>query len=789
VSVIPQSTAKDITDFRFVGVSITPIVGTIDQTAKTITISLPYGKNLTALVATFTNSPLSTVKIGSVVQVSGTTVNNFTTPLLYDVYAEDGSKKTYTVTASIYEMPKEFLTFKFDTYTLVNGDTLRYVANGTINNVARLIQVNIPGSAQKTSLAAIFTLTANTRALIGSVTQVSGTTLNDFSSARTYTLAADDGSTVDYTVTVTNNPIDTQKQLLTFAFNGLNPAVQGVITESTKTISVTVPYGTDRSAMVATFTTTSSLTRVKVSNFLQKSGVSVNDFTGDVAYRCYDEAGNYTEYTVTVTVAPGSPLKDITYFAFLEPTPDVIGAINETNRTITAIVPNGVSRNGLKATFTLSPYATARVQGTVQESGITPNDFRIPIVYEVTAQDGTTKNYTVSIGESPDTTKPVVSNALQTVDNRPGQFVLVRSNESAGKVYIIKENALQSTVAQLEAAVTAGLGRSGFVVAANADVALSTANLPDGKYYAYAIDAALNKSAKGTNAITVLDRIPPVATVAAQTKNNALNSVVYVQSSESNSIVYLIKEGELTQSKVQLDAAVTAKKGAKALVLTANSDVPVIIAGVAAGNYHAYAVDIPAGNVSAPSTNVVVITEASKLKSILAFSFNQLSPPVIGQIIGTDISLTVKVGTPITALVATFTLSPLSKAYVGAIQQVSGTTPNDFTSPVTYRVTAEDGSFTDYTVSVWFNTGIDQSELLRTIKSFPNPVSDRLTIESTQPLDRIQVINSLGQTMEDIRNPGTSVIEIQTGSWLKGMYFVRYYNDEKFIGVHKLIKD
>lgn len=789
VTRIPLSTAKDITDFRFTGISLLPIVGVIDQTAKTITLTLPYGKDLTALVATFTNSPVSVVKIGSTIQVSGTTVNNFTSPLFYDVYAEDGSVKRYTVTASIYEMPKRFLTYRFNTYTLIEGDTVRYLANGTINDALHLVQVNIPASAQKTSLAASFTLTPNTRARIGSALQKPDTTLNDFSSARTYTLAADDGSVVDYTVTVTNNPADTQKQLLTFSFNGLSPAVQGTITESTKTISLTVPYGTNRTALVATFTTTSSLTRVKVGGVRQKSGITANDFTNLVAYRCYDELGNFTEYSVTVTEAPGSPAKDLTYFAFLELNPDVIGAINETNRTITATVPNGTSRQALKATFTASALSTVRVQGTVQTSGVTPNDFRIPIVYEVTAQDGSFKNYTVSVGESPDTTKPIVSNAVQTVDNRSGQFVLVRSNESAGKVYIIKENVDQTTVAHLEAAVTAGKGKSAYVSAANTDIALSTANLPDGKYYAYAIDAALNKSARGTNAITILDRLAPSVSVAAQTKTNALNSVVYVQSSESNSIVYLIREGESYQSKIQLDASVTAKRGARALVLSANSDVPVIVAGLAAGNYHAFAVDIPAGNISNPSTNVVVITEASRAKSILAFSFNKLDPPVIGQIIGTDISLTVKVGTPVTALVATFTLSPLSHAYVGAIEQISGTTPNDFTHPVTYRVTAEDGSFADYIVSVWFNTGVDLTELMKGIKSYPNPVSDQLTIETDQPLGRIIIMNGLGQTIHDIRNPGKTVVEINTESWTRGIYFVRYFRDDQYIGIHKLIRN
>jgi hypothetical protein len=126
---------------------------------------------------------------------------------------------------------------------------------------------------------------------------------------------------------------------------------------------------------------------------------------------------------------------------------------------------------------------------------------------------------------------------------------------------------------------------------------------------------------------------------------------------------------------------------------------------------------------------------------------------------------------------------------VGLIEQVSGVTPNDFTNPVMYRVTAEDGTSLDYTVTVTFNTGIDDNEWLNSIKTYPNPVSDRLIIESTEILGRVQIINALGQTIEDIRNPGNTSLEIQTVSWMKGIYFVRYYRDEKFIGVEKLIKE
>ena len=56
-------------------------------------------------------------------------------------------------------------------------------------------------------------------------------------------------------------------------------------------------------------------------------------------------------------------------------------------------------------------------------------------------------------------------------------------------------------------------------------------------------------------------------------------------------------------------------------------------------------------------------------------------------------------GTTVTALIATFTTDGESIT-VGATPQVSGVTPNDFTSPVTYTVHAADGTTQNYTVTV-----------------------------------------------------------------------------------------
>ncbi len=101
---------------------------------------------------------------------------------------------------------------------------------------------------------------------------------------------------------------------------------------------------------------------------------------------------------------------------------------------------------------------------------------------------------------------------------------------------------------------------------------------------------------------------------------------------------------------------------------------------------------------------VTVTVELNDTKEITAFDFiaadnAALESDVSGNINGTAIDLSVPSGTNLTALVASFTTTG-EVISVGAVPQTSGTTANDFTSPVTYTVTAEDGSTADYIVTV-----------------------------------------------------------------------------------------
>jgi len=61
------------------------------------------------------------------------------------------------------------------------------------------------------------------------------------------------------------------------------------------------------------------------------------------------------------------------------------------------VLPAGTMVNNLIATFALSNCAAAWVNETEQLSGITPNDFTFPVIYQVEAQNGDLKEWTVVV--------------------------------------------------------------------------------------------------------------------------------------------------------------------------------------------------------------------------------------------------------------------------------------------------------------------------------------------------------------------------------------------------------
>jgi len=99
---------------------------------------------------------------------------------------------------------------------------------------------------------------------------------------------------------------------------------------------------------------------------------------------------------VTVTVT--SDLSAITEFSFEKSTKTTI---TEATKTIVVVVPYGVNVAKLKAIYTASGFSKVTVGGVEQTSGTTENNFSSPKSYVVTANNGASSTYTVTVNVTP----------------------------------------------------------------------------------------------------------------------------------------------------------------------------------------------------------------------------------------------------------------------------------------------------------------------------------------------------------------------------------------------------
>ena len=117
------------------------------------------------------------------------------------------------------------------------------------------------------------------------------------------------------------------------------------------------------------------------------------DFSSAVIYTVTAADGTQEEYTVNVSVEAGSSAKELLTFVFEALDPDVIGVI--TDNAIQADVPFGTDLTTLVPTITISDLAT------IDPASGAAQDFSSPVNYTVTAQDGSTNVYAITVTELP----------------------------------------------------------------------------------------------------------------------------------------------------------------------------------------------------------------------------------------------------------------------------------------------------------------------------------------------------------------------------------------------------
>ncbi len=103
-------------------------------------------------------------------------------------------------------------------------------------------------------------------------------------------------------------------------------------------------------------------------------------------------------YLASQTIIVDENAKALTGFAF--PALGAIGSINDGTSTITVSVPTGTDVSSMVASFDTTG-ASVSVGGVRQTSGANANDFSHAVTYTVTAINGTTRDYSVTVSVKP----------------------------------------------------------------------------------------------------------------------------------------------------------------------------------------------------------------------------------------------------------------------------------------------------------------------------------------------------------------------------------------------------
>jgi hypothetical protein len=628
----PKSSEKVITSFNFS--SLKPeVVGSVDQTKKTISLRVPLGTNLKDLVPTLAFSKKATVTpVSSVTQ-------DFSKPVVYTITAEDGTKQDYTISVEVGKnVEKKIVEFKFG--------LLNPVVAATINEEEKTIKAEVPAGTDITALEPSVAISNG-----ATVTPASGVKQN-FTKAVVYTVTAEDGSKQDYTVSVAVKK-SSDKKITEFKF--ANPAVTGTVDEDKKTVSVLVPAGTDVSALEPAIVLSSKATVDPAAGVKQ-------DFSKPVVYTVTAEDGTKQEYTITVTVEVGkSGEKKIVEFKFANPA--VAGTVDEDKKTVSVLVPAGTDVSALEPAIVLSSKATVDPAAGVKQ------DFSKPVVYTVTAEDGAKQQYTITV----------------TVE-------VGKSGEKKISEFKFANSAVTGTVDEDKKTVSV-------LVPAGTDVS--------------ALEPAIVLSSKAT--------VDPAAGV----KQDFSKPVVYTVTAEDGTkqeytITVTVEVGKSGEKKISdfkfaslSNATVTIDDNAKTVIVSApaGSDVtalaPTITLSSGATVSPApdvkqnftkpveYTVTAEDGTTQVYTVTVKVEAVKSGEKKISDFKFASLSNATVTiDDNAKTVTIAAPAGSDVTALAPTITLSS------GATVSPAPDVRQNFTKPVEYTVTAEDGTTQVYTVTV-----------------------------------------------------------------------------------------
>jgi hypothetical protein len=308
-----------------------------------VQLELPAGSDVSALVPRIEHT-------GASIEPASGTPQDFSQPVQYVVTADDGSKTTYTVTVTVLS--------DFE----VLPDTTKAITHFSIAGVEAsigddAIALSVPHDTR------LRNITPEIR-WVGAAIAPDPLDPQDFSQPVVYAVMAQDGSARSYTVRVSVTP-NHSKAITHFRVFGIDSVIDG------DRITLTLPASTDLTSLAPVITLSGG-------GVTPPSGAA-QDFSKPVEYTVTGADGSRATYTVVVRLAAGSS-NDIVSFE--------VPAVDTTLRgdVITLRAPFDTDSCVWAPTIV---HTGARIE---PPSG-TPQDFSMPVVYTVTAGDGTARRY------------------------------------------------------------------------------------------------------------------------------------------------------------------------------------------------------------------------------------------------------------------------------------------------------------------------------------------------------------------------------------------------------------
>ena len=486
------------------------------------------------------------------------------------------------------------------------------------------------------------------------------------------------------------------------------------VSRSGSTFTITLPAGTNTSKL------SEKILKLTISDLatVTKEGDPDKDWTEGAAcgmeldkaaaFTVTAEKGNTQAYTIIITKAKSSE-KDITAAVLLNQTGDTTpfarAEISETEITFTLpsdtdkAVLNSIGMKYLKLTYPESAtvkmkdgYDDATNGGYRWSNGDVMCNMSInsPVKFTVTAEDGSTKEYTIEIKYTAPNA-PTLSNGSATRTSKTGATVKFTSSEAGNYFYkVVDHGAAVPTVDTSKNGTSAVQGEN--------TITLSNLTEDARDIYIVVVSAAGGKSAP------LKVEIPAYGSGTDTSETGAYKISISAP-----------KGGTITTNRTKADAGdeiivtVTPDNGYQ--MVSGSLTYTLAIAGGETKTITNGRFTMPAGDVSITCKWETATTTA---KGITSFSVSG----VVGAVNNTTntITITLPRGTDVTKLTPVIATNGVKSLTPGSGETV------DFTNAVTYTAAMEDGSSKTYTVTVYVDKGTLADQFWDKLTDFVNQV-------------------------------------------------------------------